>query len=78
MTIPLLVNSKGEKFGKSTGGGSLWLDRNKTSPYELYQYLLNVQDSEVEDLLYRLTFLDDRVIREIVAETNKAPEKRIG
>lgn len=56
----------------------MWLDRNKTTPYELYQYLLNVQDSEVEDLLYRLTFLDDRVIREIVAETNKAPEKRIG
>lgn len=36
VTIPLLVNSKGEKFGKSTGGGSLWLDQTKTKPYELY------------------------------------------
>lgn len=42
LTIPLLVNSKGEKFGKSTGGGSLWLDETKTTPYQLYQYLLNV------------------------------------
>jgi tyrosyl-tRNA synthetase len=56
MTIPLLVDRDGNKFGKSTGGGALWLDADKTSPYSLYQYLLNVQDTEVEDLLYRLTF----------------------
>ena len=36
VTIPLLVNSKGEKFGKSTGGGALWLDEKKTSPFDLY------------------------------------------
>ena len=56
MTIPLLVDRDGNKFGKSTGGGALLLDADKTSPYSLYQYLLNVQDTEVEDLLYRLTF----------------------
>ena len=77
VTIPLLVNSKGEKFGKSTGGGSLWLDKSKTSPYELYQYLLNVQDCEVEDLLYRLTFIPIETIVEIMAEHNRAPEKRM-
>jgi len=66
VTIPLLVNSKGEKFGKSTGGGSLWLDPAKTPPYTLYQYLLNVNDDEVEDLLYRLTFLPPHVIDEAI------------
>ena len=51
VTIPLLVNSQGEKFGKSTGGGALWLDPTKTSPYDLYQYLMNVPDNEVVGLL---------------------------
>ena len=78
MTIPLLVNSKGQKFGKSTGGGSLWLDPRKTTPYDLYQYLLNVQDNEVEDLLYRLTFLPEGQITEAVTEALKAPERRLG
>jgi len=67
------VNSRGEKFGKSTGGGSLWLDQTKTTPYELYQYLLNVQDEEVEDLLFRLTFLPASSIMEVMAEQYKAP-----
>lgn len=78
VTIPLLVNSKGQKFGKSTGGGSLWLDPRKTTPYDLYQYLLNVQDNEVEDLLYRLTFLPEGQITEAVTEALKAPERRLG
>ncbi len=40
VTIPLLVDKEGQKFGKSTGGGALWLDGNKTAPYQLYQYLV--------------------------------------
>ena len=78
VTIPLLVNSKGEKFGKSTGGGALWLDERKTSPYSLYQYLLNVQDNEVEDLLYRLTFLEEDHIKDTVSKHLAHPEKRLG
>ena len=66
MTIPLLVNSKGEKFGKSTGGGSLWLDPSLTTPFQLYQYLLNVSDEEVGDLLCRLTFVPLEEIEEVL------------
>lgn len=76
VTIPLLVNSKGEKFGKSTGGGALWLDQNKTAPFDLYQYLRNVQDSEVENLLFQLTFLDKDLIENTMRAHNEAPEKR--
>ena len=75
MTIPLLVDARGEKFGKSTGGGALWLDADRTSAYQLYQYLLNVQDSEVEDLLYRQTFKSEAAITEIMAEHMDSPEK---
>ena len=78
MTIPLLVDAKGEKFGKSTGGGALWLDSTKTSPYQLYQYLLNVQDGEVEDLLYRQTFKSQEEITQIMADHESSPEKRTG
>ena len=76
MTIPLLTDKEGNKFGKSTGGGALWLDVSKTTPYNLYQYLLNTSDSEIEDLLYRLTFLDG--IEHTISEHLKSPEKRIG
>ena len=58
VTIPLLVDKDGNKFGKSTGGGALWLDPKKTTPYQLYQYLLNTGDTEIEDLLWKLTYLD--------------------
>lgn len=77
MTIPLLVDSKGEKFGKSTGGGSLWLDQVKTSAYDLYQYLINVQDSEVEDLLYRITFVPIDQIEKVMREHLIAPQERL-
>jgi tyrosyl-tRNA synthetase len=57
MTLPLLVDSSGNKLGKSTGGGGVWLDPNLTSPFDLYQYLVNTTDADVEQLLVRLTFL---------------------
>ena len=58
LTIPLLVDSKGNKFGKSMESGqALWLDPKKTSPYELYQFLMNIPDADVEQLLQKTTFL---------------------
>lgn len=56
LTCPLLLNSEGKKMGK-TVSGALWLDANKTSPYEFYQYWRNIKDSEVRDVLRMLTFL---------------------
>ncbi len=56
VTSPLLLNSEGKKMGK-TVNGALWLDANKTSPYEFYQYFRNIGDSEVYDVLRMLTYL---------------------
>ena len=56
ITCPLLLNSEGKKMGK-TVSGALWLDANKTSPYEFYQYWRNIGDSEVYDVLRMLTFI---------------------
>jgi tyrosyl-tRNA synthetase len=55
-TFPLLLRSDGKKFGKSEGG-AIWLDRNRLSPYEFYQYLLRIPDADVILFLKRLTFL---------------------
>lgn len=76
MTMPLVTDSHGNKFGKSEGN-AVWLDRNKTSSYELYQFLLNSEDSEVIGYLKRLTFLSREEIEEIERQHNEAPEKRI-
>lgn len=56
LTFPLIVNSQGQKFGKSVAG-AVWLDEAKTSPFEYYQFWRNVEDSEVEKLLGLFTFL---------------------
>ena len=76
MTMPLVLDANGVKFGK-TEGNALWLDKNKTSSYELYQYLINSDDSCVIDYLKKLTFLSKEEIETIEKEHNKAPEKRI-
>ena len=76
MTMPLVLDSNGVKFGK-TEGNALWLDKNKTSSYELYQYLINSDDECVIDYLKKLTFLSKEEIEKIEAEHNKAPEKRL-
>lgn len=75
-TMPLIVDSHGKKFGKSEGN-AIWLDKNKTSPYKLYQYLINSEDSMVISYLKKLTFLSREEIEQIEIEQNKAPEKRI-
>nr|WP_322959251.1 tyrosine--tRNA ligase [Mycoplasmopsis canis]WQQ12642.1 tyrosine--tRNA ligase [Mycoplasmopsis canis] len=77
-TCNLLTDANGNKFGKSTGGGSLWLDKEMTKPYDMYQFLLNQPDSEIEKLLKWLTFLSLDQIKEIVQEHNKNPQLRLG
>ena len=76
MVMPLVTDSNGVKFGK-TEGNALWLDKNKTSSYELYQYLINLEDSMIISYLKQLTFLSKEEIEEIEKEHNEAPEKRI-
>ena len=76
MVIPLVTDSTGKKFGK-TEGNALWLDKNKTSSYEIYQYCLNLEDSMIIDYLKKLTFLTKEEIEKIEEENNKEPEKRI-
>ena len=56
VTMPLLTTSTGEKFGKSAGN-AVWLDENMTSPYELYQFFVNVSDADIETYLSSLTLL---------------------
>lgn len=75
-TMPLVTDKNGKKFGKSEGN-ALWLDKEKTSPYEIYQYLLNSDDSKVIDYLKIFTFLSREEIENIEKINNEAPEKRI-
>ncbi len=75
MTMPLVLDANGLKFGK-TEGNALWLDKTKTSSYELYQYLINSSDLCVIDYLKKLTFLSKEEIERIEEEHNKQPEAR--
>lgn len=75
-SIPLAVDSQGKKMGKSEGN-AVWLDINKTSAYELYQYLYNLEDSMMDAYLKRFTFLSKSEIEEIMKKHLEAPEKRI-
>lgn len=75
MVMPLVTDSTGKKFGK-TEGNALWLDINKTSSYELYQYLVNLEDSMIIDYLKKLTFLSKEEIEEIEVRHNEHPELR--
>ena len=75
-SMPLTLDSTGKKLGKSYGN-ALWLDEEKTSSYEMYQYILNFEDSMVEEYLKKFTFLSKEEIESIMAEHNQSPEKRI-
>lgn len=75
-TMPLILDSTGKKFGKSEGN-ALWLDKNKTSAYEIYQYLINTEDSKVLEYLKVFTFLSREEIEKICAEQKEKPETRI-
>ena len=74
-TMPLILDANGNKFGKSEGN-ALWIDKNKTSSYELYQYLVNTDDSKVEEYLKVFTFLTKEEIESLMKEHNQEPEKR--
>ena len=74
-TMPLLTKSDGTKFGK-TNGKAIWLDINKTSAYEMYQFFINTEDSKVIDYLKFLTFLSKEEIEELEVKNNAHPEYR--
>ena len=74
-TMPLLTKSDGTKFGK-TNGKAIWLDINKTSAYEMYQFFINSEDSKVIDYLKFLTFLPKEVIDELEVKNNTQPHLR--
>jgi tyrosyl-tRNA synthetase len=75
-TMPLLTKADGTKFGKSEGN-AVWLDKNKTSSYELYQFLINVEDEKVIDYLKFLTFLSKEEIETLEESNKKEPHLRL-
>jgi tyrosyl-tRNA synthetase len=77
LTFPLLTTATGEKFGKSAGN-AIWLDAERSSPYQLYQYLMQSEDADVEKLLKIYTFLPLDQVEAIAGEHAEHPERRQG
>lgn len=75
LTIPLVTKADGTKFGK-TEGGAIWLDAEKTTPYEFYQFWINTDDRDVIKYLKYFTFLSKEEIEQLENEVKTAPEKR--
>ncbi len=75
LTWPLITRADGQKFGKSVSG-AVWLDPERTSPYEFHQYWLNTDDRDVERFLLQLTLLPVDEISEIMADHSQAPQER--
>ncbi len=76
LTVPLVTSADGKKFGKSTGGGSLWLDPEMTSPYAWYQYFVNTGDADVIKYLRWFTFLTAEELAELETATAERPHAR--
>lgn len=76
VTFPLITDSAGQKLGKSTGGGNLWLDPAMTSPYALWQFALNVDDKDAGIYLRLLTFVGREEVEALDAETADRPHLR--
>ena len=76
LTCPLITKSDGKKFGK-TESGNVWLDRNRTSPYQFYQFWLNVSDEEAEKYIKIFTSLDKDTIDTLIEEHRQDPGRRI-
>jgi tyrosyl-tRNA synthetase len=74
-TWPLMTRADGAKFGKSVGG-AVWLAPDRTSPYEFFQYWVNVDDRDAERFLLQLTLLGIDEVREVVAAHEDAPQRR--
>ncbi|BDG37145.1 tyrosine--tRNA ligase [Parageobacillus sp. VR-IP] len=75
LTIPLVTKADGTKFGK-TESGTIWLDKEKTSPYEFYQFWINTDDRDVIKYLKYFTFLSKDEIEELERKLQEAPEQR--
>ncbi len=75
-TSPLIKKADGGKFGK-TEQGNIWLDPEKTKPYEFYQFWLNASDSDTEAWIKIFTFLDEQTINDLIAEQKKDASKRV-
>jgi tyrosyl-tRNA synthetase len=76
LTVPLVTDSEGAKFGKSTGGGSVWLDPSMTSSYAFYQYFFNTADADVIRYLRWFTFLTVDELAELEEATASRPHER--
>ena len=76
LTIPLMLKSDGTKFGK-TAGGAVWLDPEKTTPFEFYQFWLNQQDGDVVKFLKYFTFLSHEEIEDLAVEIETQPHLRV-
>ncbi len=76
LTCPLITKADGGKFGK-TESGNIWLDPEKTSPYEFYQFWLNVSDEDAAKYIKIFTLLDKNTIEKLVAEHNEMPHLRL-
>ncbi|GAM27318.1 hypothetical protein SAMD00019534_104930 [Acytostelium subglobosum LB1] len=77
ITIPLLTNSQGKKLGKSEGN-SIWLSPQRTSPYNFYQYFIQIADEDVDKLLKYFTFLSLEEIAAVVKQHAAEPHLRLG
>lgn len=78
LTTPLVTDAEGRKFGKSTGGGNIWLDPAMTSPYAWYQYFVNVADADVGRFLRMFTFLPPEEIEQLEKDVAERPHLRAG
>lgn len=76
LTFPLITDANGQKLGKSTGGGNVWLDPAMTSPYALYQFALNVDDRDVGTYLRLLTFVGRAEVEALDTATRDRPQAR--
>ncbi len=76
LTAPLVTDAEGRKFGKSTGGGNLWLDPQMTSPYAWFQYFVNVGDADVVRYLRMFSFLSQEEIAVLAEDTEQRPHLR--
>ncbi|MFB4166755.1 tyrosine--tRNA ligase [Virgibacillus sp. JSM 102003] len=76
LTVPLITKADGSKFGK-TAGGSIWLDPEKTTPYEFYQFWFNADDCDVMKFLYYFTFIDKEELDQLQKEVENTPENRV-
>jgi len=76
ITLPLVTNADGSKFGKTAAGTSVWLDAARTSPYKFYQYWINIDDRDAGRYLRMFTLLEQAAIESLEALLQSAPDRR--